>query len=75
MRFPLLRLQRPMPATDVAGRVHARQLMALVRPVDVDPFGAAAGVVDLEGAAAAVPEVLVFEAEASVCGDGEEGEG
>lgn len=62
-----------MPAADVAVRVHAGQLVAGVRVVDVQLLGAPADFIDRHGATRAVPFLVVFEGETGVgAEDGQE---
>lgn len=61
--LPLTRPQGPTPAAHAAVRVDVRQVLASIRVVDVDGFGAAADVLDAEGAAVAVPFLVLDEGE------------
>ena len=71
--FILRHLERPVPAADAAVRVHTGQLVAGVRVVDVQLFGAPADVIERQGATGAVPFLVVFEGEAGV-GAAEDGQ-
>lgn len=62
-----------MSAADITMRVHAGQLVAGVRVVDVQLLGAPADLVDHHGAAGAVPFLVIFESETGVgAEDGQE---
>ncbi|KAL9015000.1 MAG: hypothetical protein Q9173_000355 [Seirophora scorigena] len=50
--------QRPVPAADVAVGVDGRQLVACVHMVDVDFLATPTHVIDLEGAAGAIPFLI-----------------
>ena len=64
--------QGPVPAADVAVCVGFGQLVTTVHMVDVDFLAAPADVIDLEGAAGAVPFLVLDKGEGGVGAEGED---
>ena len=74
MAFILGRLKHPASATDPAVRENIGQLMASISVVNVYLLVASTGV-NLDGAAGAVPFLIVFEGETGVGTEGQEADG